>query len=195
MQKEVDQAIRDGIERGEPDAVPKGVIIGADGKLQRCKHDPAARTSHRTASSETNHKSIFFTGYFTKLLTASRDYYLSHNNFHLRYDIAPYVLGLSCDPATDNNAPAAREICLALKGAHPAFRTVTADREFTPRLPFVQAMHANGIATIMDYQRLQAESCTRSLSVKEAKFSTSPAVTSSPWLCPRSTRPCPTPAT
>ena len=156
-QTEVDQAIRDAIERGDPDPVPEGVILGADGKLQRCKHDPAARTSHRTASSETNHKSGFFTGYFAKLLTASQDYHYSHNNFHLRYDIGPYVLGLCCDPATDNNAPIARELCLALKEALPAFRTVTADREFTPRISFVQWMHANGIATIMDYQRPQTE--------------------------------------
>ena len=151
VQTEVDQAIRDAIERGDPDPVPEGVILGADGKLQRCKHDPAARTSHRTASSETNHKSGFFTGYFATLLTASQDYHYSHNNLHLRYDIAPYVLGLSCDPATDNLAPIARELGLALKGAHPAFRTVTADRGFTPRPSFVQWMHANGIATIMDY--------------------------------------------
>ena len=156
-QTEVDQAIRDAIERGDPDPVPEGVILGADGKLQRCKHDPAARTSHRTASSETNHKSGFFTGYFAKLLTASQDYHYSHNNFHLRYDIGPYVLGLCCDPATDNNAPIARELCLALKEALPGFRTVTADREFTPRISFVQWMHANGIATIMDYQRPQTE--------------------------------------
>ena len=157
VQVEVDSAIRAAIARGDTDAVPTGVIIGADDKLQRCKYDPQARTSSRSASSETNFKRIYFTGYFGTFLTASRDYHYSHNSFRLRYDIVPYVLGLSCDPATDNLAPIAGELCIALKDVHNPFSTVTADREFTPRLPFVQVAHTIGVDTIMDYQRRQTE--------------------------------------
>ena len=157
VQQEVDKAIRDAIERGDLDPVPKGVILGPDGKLRRCKFDPAARTSWRTASAETNHKGAHFTGYFVKLLTACRDHYYSHNTFGLRDDIAPYVMALCCDPATDNNALAARELCLALKEAHPTLKAVTSDREFTPSRSFVRAMHRIGIDTIMDLKRLQAE--------------------------------------
>ena len=153
VQKEVDAAIRAAIERGDPDPVPAGVILGADGKLQRCKHDPAARGAHRSASSETNHKSAFFTGCFATILTACRGYRYSHKSFHLKYDIAPYVLALSCDPASDNRAPVAQELCLALKVALPAFGTVTADREFTTRPSLMEAMHTNNIDVIMDYPR------------------------------------------
>ena len=194
VQKEVNQAIRYAIERGDPEPVPKGVILGPDGKLQRCKSDPTARTSKRTASSETNFRPDYFTGYFVKFLTASRDYYLSHDNFRLRYDIAPYVLGLSCDPASDNNAPIARELCLALKGGHPAFKTVTADREFTPRRSFVQWMHANGIATIMDYPRPQTKKRHRVTVGQRNETLYQSCGDFFPWRCPRGTRPCPTPA-
>ena len=161
VQKEVDKAIRDAIERGDPDPVPDGVILGADRKLQRCKHDPAARGGRRSASSETNHVSVFFTGYFATILTACRDYSHNKNGFHLKYDIVPYVLALSCDPASDDCAPIARELCRALKGAHPSFRTFTGDREFTPRPALVKWAHANGIDTIMDYPRPLTEKITK----------------------------------
>ena len=161
VQTEVDRAIKDAIDRGDPDPVPDGVILGADGKLQRCKHDPDARSGHRSASSETNHKSGFFTGYFGTILTACCDYHYTHKSFHLKYDISPYVLGLSCDPATDNLAPVARELCLCLKEALPAFGTVTADRGFTPRPDFVETVQANGIDVIKDYPRPLTEQTKR----------------------------------
>ena len=50
VQKEVDKAIRDAIERGDLNPVPDGVILGADGKLQRCKGDPPARGAWRSAA-------------------------------------------------------------------------------------------------------------------------------------------------
>ena len=160
VQKEVDEAIRDAIERGDPDPVPDGVILGADRKLQRCKHDPPARGGRRSASSETNHTSVFFVGYFATILTACRDYSYSHKSFRLKEDIVPYVLALSCDPASEDCAPIARELCRAFKGAHRPFRTVTADREFTPRISLVEWLHANGIDTIMDYARPLTEKIT-----------------------------------
>ena len=161
VQEEVDKAIRDAIERGDPDPVPDGVILGADRKLQRCKHDPAARGAYRSASSETNHVSAFFTGYFPTILTACRDYSYSHKGLRLGYDIAPYVLALSCDPASEDRAPIARELCRALKGALPSFRTFTADREFTPRPALIEWAHANGIDTIMDYARPLTKKITK----------------------------------
>lgn len=151
VQAEVDRAIRDAIKRGDPDPVPYGVIIGADGKLQRCKYDPAARTARRSASSETDHKARYFTGYFVTMLTACRNYSYNYKSFQLNYDISPYVLALSCDPASDDLAPVARELCRVLKGDLPAFRTVTADREFSPRHILVEWLHTNGIDFIMDY--------------------------------------------
>lgn len=153
VQAEVDKAIREAIKRGDPDPVPDGVTLGADGKVQRSDHDPAARGAWRTASSETNHKGTHFTGYFATALTVCRGFRYSHKNLtlKLKYDIAPYVLALSCDPATDNSAPVARELCRAVKDSLPAFKIVTADREFTPRLVFVEWAHINGIHVIMDY--------------------------------------------
>ena len=161
VQKEVDKAIRDAIERGDLNPVPDGVILGADGKLQRCKGDPPARGAWRSASSETNHMAAFFTGYFVTILTACRDYSYSHQGLRLGDDIAPYVLALSCDPATENRAPVARELCRALKGPLPSFRTVTADREFTPRPHFVKWAHLNLIDTIMDYAKPLTKKITK----------------------------------
>ena len=151
VQEEVDRAIRDAIERGDPDPVPDGVILGPDRKLQRCKHDLTARGAWRTASSKTGHKGAAFTGYFVTILTASRDYTYSRKSFHLGDDITAYVLVLSCDPATDDRALITRELCRTLKGALPAFGTVIADREFSPRPILVEWLHTKGIDFIMDY--------------------------------------------
>ncbi len=67
------------------------------------------------------------------------------------------MLALCCDPATDNNALAGRDLCLALKEAHPTFRAVTSDREYTPSRAFVRDLHSHGIDTIMDLKRLEAQ--------------------------------------
>ena len=93
VQKEVDKAIRDAIERGDPDPVPDGVILGADRKLQRCKGDPPARGARRSASSETNHVAVFFTGYFPTILTACRDYSHKNKGFRLGVRHRPVCAG------------------------------------------------------------------------------------------------------
>ena len=155
LQESVDAAIRAAIKRGDPDPVPKGVILGVDGKLQRCKYDPAARGAYRSASAETNHKSGYFTGYFVTTLCASRGYRYDSNSGTLRlgYDIAPYILALSCDPATDNRAPVARDLIGCLQQALCGLRAVTGDREFSVRPSLVEAVHRLGIAFIMDYPK------------------------------------------
>ncbi len=155
VQAEVDKAIKEAIERGDLNPVPKGVVLGRDGKLQRCDWDPAARGAYRTGSAETGHKGEFFTGYFATLLCAARGYrrLRDPSKIHLRYDIRPYVLALSVDPATDNRAPVAKDLCLALKQLHSPFRTVTADREFSVRPDLVEALHAACIDLIMDYPK------------------------------------------
>ena len=146
-------------ERSE--AVPGDIMLGADGKLQRCPHDPQARASHRGASLATDHKAGRFTGYMVTSVAASCDYrhYGDPTTVHLRDDPGPYLLSFSCDPASHDRGPIARKVVLSLKSALPALNLVTADREFSERREsLVRPLHEHRINMVMDYPRPATES-------------------------------------
>lgn len=154
VQKDVDRAVRAALMRGE--SVPDDIMLGADGKLKRCPHDPEARASHRGASLATDHKAGQFTGYMVTSVAASCDYrhYGDPTTVHLRDDPGPYILSFACDPASHDRGPIARDVLLSLKSAIPAIRLVTADREFSERrASLVRPLHEHRIDMVMDFPR------------------------------------------
>ena len=151
-QKDVDKMLRDSLINGTP--LPEGLIVGQDGKIQRCKADPEARTAVRGASRATGHKKIYFNGYFGTIAAASpdlRDYPDPQQEIPPEEDIGPYVLSFSLDPATTNRAPVGRDVVLSLKKALPRLDVIVADREFTTRSAFVRPLHEADMSVIMDY--------------------------------------------
>lgn len=151
-QKEVDKMLRDSLINSTP--LPEGLIVGEDGKIQRCKADTEARTAVRGASRATGHKKIYFTGYMGTIVAASpdlRDYPDPNKDIPPEEDIGPYVLSFSLDPATVNRAPVGRDVVLSLKKALPRLDLIVADREFTTRSDFVRPLHEADIDIIMDY--------------------------------------------
>ncbi|MXY10815.1 MAG: hypothetical protein F4Z00_12785 [Acidimicrobiaceae bacterium] len=151
-QADVDKMLRDSLINSTP--LPDGLIVGQDGKIQRCKADPEARTSVRGASRATGHKQSYFTGYFGTIVAASpdrRDYPDPNKDIPPERDIGPYVLSFSLDPATVNRAPVGRDVVLSLKKALPRLDLIVADREFTTRSDFVRPLHEADIDIIMDY--------------------------------------------
>ena len=159
VQKEVDEAIRDAIERGDPDPVPDGSdprrrpqAAALQARPGRTRRIPQRQLRNQPHSPLLLHRLLRDDPHRLPRLQLQP---ATRALFRLGYDIAPYVLALSCDPASEDRAPIARELCRAFKGAHrPSFRTVTADREFTPRpISSSSGLHANGIDTIMDYAR------------------------------------------
>lgn len=158
VQKDVDRLVKAALMRGEQ--VPDDIMLGPDGKLKRCPHDPQARTSHRGASLATGHKAGRFTGYMVTSVAASCDYrdYGNPKTVHLRDDPGPYLLGFSCDPASHDRGPIAREVVLSLKSALPDLNLVTADREFSERrVSLVRPLHEHRINMVMDYPRPATE--------------------------------------
>ena len=151
-QKEVDRMLRDSLINGTP--LPDGLIVGPDGKIQRCKADTEARTAVRGASRATGHKKSYFNGYFGTIAAASpdlRDYPDPEKGIPPEEDVGPYVLSFSLDPATVNRAPVGRDVVLSLKKALPRLDVIVADREFTTRSDFVRPLHEADMSVIMDY--------------------------------------------
>ena len=150
-QADVDQLLRDSLLNGTP--LPEGLIVGPDGKIQRCKADPQARTGVRGASRATNHKKAYFTGYMATTVAASLDLrdHPDPERVPPEEAIGPYILSFSLDPATVNRAPVGRDVLLSLADALPNLNIVSADREFTVRPGFVLPVHKADIDVIMDY--------------------------------------------
>ena len=158
VQKDVDRLVKAALMRGEQ--VPDDIMLGPDGKLKRCPHDPQARSSQRGASLATGHKAGRFTGFMVTSAAASCDYrhYGDPKTVHLRDDPGPYILGFSCDPASHDRGPIAREVVLSLKSALPDLNLVTADREFSERRKsLVGPLHEHCINMVMDYPRPATE--------------------------------------
>lgn len=150
-QKEIDQEVREALERGEP--VPDGISLTPDGKLVRCPHDPEATTSKRGASLATGHVGRKFTGCMSVLLSPCRDYIARKGVVELGYDPSPYVIGASVDPAGRDRGPITRDAVLVLKALLPTLRLVVGDREFSEaRKKLVRPLHERGIAFIRDYK-------------------------------------------
>ena len=150
-QAAVDKMLRDSLLNGTP--LPDGLIVGPDGKIQRCKADIEARTGVRGASRATNHKKAYFTGYMATTVAASLDLrdHPDPAKVPPEESIGPYLLGFSLDPATINRAPVGRDVVLSLQNALPDLNIISADREFTVRPRFVLPVHEADIAIIMDY--------------------------------------------
>ena len=143
--------LKDSLLNGTP--LPDGLIVGPDGKIQRCKADITARTGVRGASRETNHKKVYFTGYMATTAAASLDLrdHPDPEKVPPEESIGPYILSFSLDPATINRAPVGRDVVLSLQKALPDLNIISADREFTVRPRFVQPVHEADIAIVMDY--------------------------------------------
>ena len=150
-QKEIDQEVREALERGEP--VRDGISLTPDGKLVRCPHDPEATSGSRGASLATGHVKDKFTGTMPVLLSPCCDYSSRKGVVELGYDPSPYVIGASVDPAGRGRGPITRDAVLVLKALLPTLRLVVGDREFSEsREKLVRPLHERGIAFIRDYK-------------------------------------------
>ena len=177
VQKEVDKAIRDAIERGDPDPVPDGVILGADRKLQRCKHDPTARGARRSASSETNHVAVFLHRLLPDDPHRLPRLQPQEQGLRLGYDIAPYVLALSCDPCQRRPRPGRTRTVPSPQRRPPLLQDLHRRPEFTPRPALIEWRTPTASNTIMDYARPLTNKITKVTVDKEARCSTRSAGT------------------
>ena len=118
-QADVDQLLRDSLLNGTP--LPEGLIVGPDGKIQRCKADPQARSGVRGASRATDHKKSHFTGYMATTVAASLDLRAHPDPERVPPEeaIAPYILSFSLDPAPSTAPPSAETSCCRWRTLYP----------------------------------------------------------------------------